>query len=151
MLNFKNLLIMQEEIISKINTKDADFLKYLPDGFLSENQKAAKQEAISKQKAKVSRYSYDQQEIKHSLSNNNRAKGNDGWQIKGVDVLLQQEADKNGLVWENGVPFRKDLLELAKQQAEEDFQIAPPTRKRCKSKYGPVKKYPQRCCNCRCW
>ena len=51
----------------------------------------------------------------------------EGWQIKGVDVLLQQEADKNGLVWENGVPFRKDLLELAKRQAEEDFPIAPPT------------------------
>lgn len=65
--------------------------------------------------------------MKFSLSKENADEKAEGWQIKGVDVLLQQKADKNGLVWENGVPFRKDLLELAKQQAEEDFQIAPPT------------------------
>ena len=49
-----------------------------------------------------------------------------GWQIKGEDVLLQQEADANGLVWENGVPFRKDLLELARKRQSGEFSIAPP-------------------------
>ena len=56
-----------------------------------------------------------------------------GWQIKGVDVLLQQEADKNGLVWENGVPFRKDLLELARKRQSGEFSIAPPVPESAKT------------------
>ena len=39
--------------------------------------------------------------------------------------MLQQEADANGLVWENGVPFRKDLLELARKRQSGEFSIAP--------------------------
>ena len=56
-----------------------------------------------------------------------------GWQIKGEDVLLQQEADANGLVWENGIPFRKDLLELERKRRTGEFQIAPPVPESAKA------------------
>ena len=62
-----------------------------------------------------------------------------GWQIKGEDVLLQQEADANGLVWENGVPFRKDLLELARKRQNGEFSIAPPYFSMCYHKFLEIK------------
>ena len=44
-----------QQIVSKINTQDADFLKYIPDGMLSEEQIVAKNKAKDVEKAKVDR------------------------------------------------------------------------------------------------
>ena len=44
-----------QQIISQVNTADKDFLKYLPDGFLSEEQIKTKHESIEKQKEKKSK------------------------------------------------------------------------------------------------
>lgn len=44
------------DIFGKINPQDAHFLKYLPDNFLSEDQKAAKQKALAEEAAKIRRY-----------------------------------------------------------------------------------------------
>ncbi len=44
-----------QQIASKINTEDADFLKYLPDAMLSEEQIIAKNKALEADKAKVNR------------------------------------------------------------------------------------------------
>lgn len=44
-----------QEIVSKINTKDEDFLKYLPDEMLTDEQKHAKEEAFKKEVAKIER------------------------------------------------------------------------------------------------
>ena len=41
-----------QQIISKINPQDADFLKYIPDGMLSEEQIIAKKNAIAEENAK---------------------------------------------------------------------------------------------------
>ncbi len=46
-----------QQIIANVNTADGDFLKYLPDGFLSEEQIKAKQKAIDKQNKKTAKYS----------------------------------------------------------------------------------------------
>ena len=72
-------------------------------------------------------------DIRYSMSENTKTEKAEGWQIKGEDVLLQQEADANGLVWENGVPFRKDLLELARKRQSGEFSIAPPVPESAKT------------------
>lgn len=43
------------DVFSKINTQDKRFLKYIPDGFLSEDQKMAKNEAIKEEKDKIAK------------------------------------------------------------------------------------------------
>lgn len=44
------------ELIKGINTEDADFLKYIPDGFLNTEQKSAKLLAISDEESYISQY-----------------------------------------------------------------------------------------------
>ena len=56
-----------QQIISNVNTEDADFLKYLPDGLLSEEQINAKQKAIDKQNKKTAKYSLSG--VKSNLDN----------------------------------------------------------------------------------
>lgn len=43
-------------IFENVNTKDARFLKYVPDGFLNDAQKQAKQEALRKQEKEYASY-----------------------------------------------------------------------------------------------
>jgi len=47
------------QFVQKINPKDENFFKYIPDEFLTEEQKAAKQRAIEKEKKKYARRSTD--------------------------------------------------------------------------------------------
>ncbi len=42
-----------QELFSKINPSDGDFLKYVPDGFLSEEQRSAKQAALMREERKI--------------------------------------------------------------------------------------------------
>lgn len=42
-----------QELFSKINPSDGDFLKYVPDGFLSEEQRSAKQAALMREEQKI--------------------------------------------------------------------------------------------------
>ncbi len=46
-----------QQIVSNVNTADADFLKYIPDGFLTDAQLRAKKWAVEREKAKKARYS----------------------------------------------------------------------------------------------
>lgn len=45
--------ISLQELFSKINPSDGDFLKYVPDGFLSEEQRSAKQAALMREERKI--------------------------------------------------------------------------------------------------
>ena len=42
-----------QELFSKINPSDGDFLKYVPDGFLSDEQRSAKQAALMREERKI--------------------------------------------------------------------------------------------------
>lgn len=42
-----------QELFSKINPSDGDFLKYVPDGFLSEEHRSAKQAALMREERKI--------------------------------------------------------------------------------------------------
>ena len=42
-----------QELFSKINPSDGDFLKYVPDGFLSEEQRSAKRAALMREERKI--------------------------------------------------------------------------------------------------
>lgn len=55
---FSDSKISIADIFRNVNSEDGRFLKYVPDGFLSEAQKAAKQEAIAKQEKEYSGYRY---------------------------------------------------------------------------------------------
>lgn len=55
---FSDSKISITDIFRNVNSEDGRFLKYVPDGFLSEAQKAAKQEAIAKQEKEYSGYRY---------------------------------------------------------------------------------------------
>lgn len=55
---FSDAKISIADIFRNVNSEDGRFLKYVPDGFLSEAQKAAKQEAIAKQEKEYSGYRY---------------------------------------------------------------------------------------------
>lgn len=44
------------DILSNINPSDGDFLKYVPDQFLNDAQKASKQEALEKEKARIDKF-----------------------------------------------------------------------------------------------
>ena len=45
--------ISLQELFSKINPSDGDFLKYVPDGFLSEEQRSAKRAALMREERKI--------------------------------------------------------------------------------------------------
>ena len=45
--------ISLQELFSKINPSDGDFLKYVPDGFLSDEQRSAKQTALMREERKI--------------------------------------------------------------------------------------------------
>ena len=45
--------ISLQELFSKINPSDGDFLKYVPDGFLSEEQRSVKQAALMREERKI--------------------------------------------------------------------------------------------------
>ena len=45
--------ISLQELFSKINPSDGDFLRYVPDGFLSEEQRSAKQAALMREERKI--------------------------------------------------------------------------------------------------
>lgn len=55
---FSDAKVSIADIFRNVNSEDGRFLKYVPDGFLSEEQKAAKQEAIAKQETEYSNYRY---------------------------------------------------------------------------------------------
>lgn len=55
---FSDSKVSIADIFRNVNSADGRFLKYVPDGFLSEAQKAAKQEAIAKQEKEYSGYRY---------------------------------------------------------------------------------------------
>lgn len=55
---FSDAKISIADIFRNVNSEDGRFLKYVPDGFLSEAQKAAKQKAIAKQEKEYSGYRY---------------------------------------------------------------------------------------------
>lgn len=55
---FSDSKISITDIFRNVNSEDGRFLKYVPDGLLSEAQKAAKQEAIAKQEKEYSGYRY---------------------------------------------------------------------------------------------
>ena len=44
------------DVIRNVNPADSEFLKYVPDGFLNEEQKGAKREAIAKNEEKIAGY-----------------------------------------------------------------------------------------------
>lgn len=47
--------ISLHDLFQNINPKDAEFLKYVPDGFLNDEQKQAKKEALEREHVKYSR------------------------------------------------------------------------------------------------
>ena len=63
---FSDAKISIADIFRNVNSEDGRFLKYVPDGFLSETQKAAKQEAIAKQEKEYSGYSPTFRTRKHT-------------------------------------------------------------------------------------
>ena len=53
---FSDSKISIADIFRNVNSEDGRFLKYVPDGFLSETQKAAKKDAIRKQNKEYEQY-----------------------------------------------------------------------------------------------
>ena len=53
---FSDSKVSIADIFKNVNSKDGRFLKYVPDGFLSETQKEAKKDAIRKQNEENEKY-----------------------------------------------------------------------------------------------
>ncbi len=65
---FSGFTISLQQLFQNVNTKDARFLKYIPDGFLNEAQKQAKQEALKKQSEEYAGYGEYKKETSQSVN-----------------------------------------------------------------------------------
>ena len=76
--------ISLQQLFENVNPKDGRFLKYVPDGFLNDEQRQAKQEALRKQEMEYANYSLSKQEQADTDSPFPLP-----WNIKGEDVTLE--------------------------------------------------------------
>ena len=59
------------ELIKNVNSLDADFLKYVPDAFLSSEQKSAKEKAMENEKEYIDKYKKGSDKIKFYIDDEN--------------------------------------------------------------------------------
>lgn len=70
---FSRSIISLRQIFENVNEKDARFLKYVPDGFLNEQQKAAKEKALQKQREEYEGYGEKKRSDRDTESVSNRS------------------------------------------------------------------------------
>ena len=90
------------DIFKNVNSKDGRFLKYVPDGFLSETQKAAKKDAIRKQNKEYEQYG--RRDNITELHNLTEADLEAMYESPGIPVksMLEDEDGEGKTIWSVG-------------------------------------------------
>ncbi|MGL4483404.1 MAG: ImmA/IrrE family metallo-endopeptidase [Anaerovoracaceae bacterium] len=100
------------ELFSKINAKDKEFLKYVPDNFLSLEQLEAKKEAINTEQNKIEALKYKDQEaveMKSSYIKNPSKEEREKWREK----ASEKEKEMSQLVKDAAETYQKDPAKMA--------------------------------------
>lgn len=97
---FSRSIIRLQQLFENVNVKDGRFLKYVPDGFLNAEQKAAKQIALEKQQAEYASY---------GTSANKKTDGNLDIRYSDRDPLQKKTLEE---LEEENAALREDLKQL---------------------------------------
>lgn len=130
------------EIIKNINPSDGDFLKYVPDVMLSEEQLKSKKEAIAREAEKISKLEKKQfsfkkttenPDIRYSLKTPDML-SREYWQKKKeaeakAEAPLEVAAERETVTEESGVPSRHALRDETPKTVTETRAVADETPK----------------------
>ena len=99
---FSDAKISIADIFRNVNSEDGRFLKYVPDGFLSETQKAAKKDAIRKQNKEYEQYG--RRDNITELHNLTEADLEAMYESPGIPVksMLEDEDGEGKTIWSVG-------------------------------------------------
>lgn len=92
--------ISLSDFFAKVNPADGDFLKYVPDGFLNDEQKASKQEAIGREEKYIEQYKNSKDSVKSDddSADKVRSQTNNNTSEK-ADLQVGDVIEYNGKRW----------------------------------------------------